>query len=146
MKLAFRVLVVCLALASATTATAASTYYSFSAWISSSFYYSYSGSIAVTGYARFQDYDCSPSYQCERNVFAEFELRQGYGRFGRLVSRAYDETGQYGSYMRVTFRVPACRSIPRGRTIIYTALMEAVAPNGAVKTDQRYIRARSCRY
>ena len=39
------------------TAPAASSYYSFSAWISSSFYYSYSGSIRVSAYARYNDFD-----------------------------------------------------------------------------------------
>ena len=125
---------------------ASSSYVSFSAWISSPFYSSYSGSISVSGYASFRDTDCYPSYQCDRDVFAEFELRRGYGSFAPLVGRASDTTGQYGSSLRASFRVPACRSIPKYKTVTYTLLMEAVAPNGDTKTDRRYIYARSCRF
>ena len=121
-------------------------YYSFNAWISSAFYYSYTGSISVSAYASFRDYDCEPSYQCERNVVADFELRSGIGSYGRLISRATAQTGQYGSSMYVnSFRVPSCRYIPRYHSVTYTILMEAVAPNGAVRTSTKYVYARSCR-
>lgn len=114
-------------------------------WISTAFYYSYSGTISVSGYGSFRDSDCEPSYDCDRNVYAEFELRSGFGSFGRLVARAAAQTGQYGTNMTVNFRVPSCRYIPRFQTVTYTILMAAVAPNGVVKTSQRYVTARSCR-
>lgn len=149
--LAVSMLAVCGASASASASGSSaatptsSSYYSFSARISSALYFSYSGSISVSGYASVLDTDCYPYYQCDRDVFAEFELRRGFGSFAPLVGRASDETGQYGSSLRASFRVPACRSIPKYKTVTYTLLMEAVAPNGATKTDRRYIYARSCR-
>jgi hypothetical protein len=144
-------LVVCLSLGigaahAAPANTERQAYPSFSAWISSAFYYSYSGSINVSGYASFRDYQCYPSYQCDQNVIVQTELRNGFGSFGRLVARTAGQTGQYGSSVSATFRVPACRYIPKWRTVTYTVLMTAVAPNGAVKTDQRYVYARSCQY
>jgi hypothetical protein len=61
----------------------------FTAWLSSPLYLSYLGQINVSGYASFHDYDCQPSYQCERNVFAELELRQGFGRYGAPGRQSY---------------------------------------------------------
>jgi hypothetical protein len=144
-------LVVCLSLGigeahAAPANTERQAYPSFSAWISYAFYYSYSGSINVSSYASFRDYECQPSYACDKNVMVQMELRNGFGSFGRLVARTAGQTGQYGSSVSTTFRVPACRYIPKGRTVTYTVLMSAVAPNGSVKTDQRYVYARSCQY
>ena len=121
-------------------------YPSFYARVGIPLYFSYSGSISVSSYASFRDYQCYPSYQCDQNVIVQLELRNGFGSFGRLVARMTGETGQYGSSVRATFRVPACRYIPRGRTVTYTVLMRAAAPNGDVKTDHGYVYARSCQY
>ena len=119
-------------------------YPSFSARVGTPLYLSYSGSIMVTSSASFRDYQCYPSYQCDQNVIVQLELRNGFGSYGRLVGRTTGQTGQYGSSVYSTFRVPACRYIPRGRSVTYTVLMRAVAPNGQVKTDQSYVHARSC--
>jgi hypothetical protein len=121
-------------------------YPSFYAHIGVPLYLSYSGLISVSTYASFRDYQCYPSYQCDQNVIVQLELRNGVGSFGRLVGLTTGQTGQYGSSVRATFRVPACRYIPKGRTVTYTVLMRAVAPNGDVKTDQGYVYARSCQY
>jgi hypothetical protein len=121
-------------------------YPSFFASISTAFYYSYSGSISVSTHASFRDYQCYPSYDCDQNVIVQLELRNGFGSFGRLVGRTTGQTGQYGSSVYATFRVPTCRYIPRGRSVTYTVLMRAVAPNGDIRTDQRYVYARSCQY
>ena len=121
-------------------------YPSFYARVGVPLYFSYSGSISVSTYASFRDYQCYPSYQCDQNVIVQLELRNGFGSFGRLVGRTTGQTGQYGSSVRATFRVPACRYIPKGRSVTYTVLMRAVAPNGDVKTDQTYVYARSCQY
>jgi hypothetical protein len=126
-------------------ATAAGAYVSFSAYISSASYTSYNNTISVSAYASFRDYDCTPSYQCDRNVIGEFTLRQGYSSYGRIVARVDAETGQYGSYMRVRFRIPSCRFIPRYKTRYYTVTMEAAAPNGDEKTSRRTVYVRSCR-
>ena len=83
-------------------------YPSFFAHISNAFYFSYSGSISVSSYASFRDYQCYPSYDCGHNVIVQLELRNGFGSFGRLVGRATGQTGQYGSSVSATFRVPAC--------------------------------------
>src|SRR5947209_5184671 len=69
---------------------------SFFAYLTSAFYFSYSGSISVDGYASYRDYDCEPTYNCDRNVDVEFELRRGYGTYGLLIGRRYTSTGQYG--------------------------------------------------
>src|SRR5262249_9042196 len=87
---------------------------SFFAYLTSPFYSSYSGSISVGAYASYRDYDCEPSYDCEHNVDVEFELRRGYGQYGLLLGRAYDSTGEYGSYANATFRVPTCKQLRRG--------------------------------
>jgi hypothetical protein len=121
-------------------------YPSFYARVSSALYFSYSGSISVSGYASFRDYQCYPSYDCDQNVIVQLELRNGFGSFGRLVGRMTGQTGQYGTSVHATFRVPACRYIPRGRSVTYTVLMRAVAPNGDVRTGQSYVYARSCQY
>jgi hypothetical protein len=121
-------------------------YPSFYARVSSALYFAYSGSISVSSYASFRDYQCYPSYDCDQNVVVQLELRNGFGSYGRLVGRTTGETGQYGSSVHATFRVPACRYIPKGRSVTYTVQMRAVAPNGDVKTARSYVYARSCRY
>jgi hypothetical protein len=123
---------------------AALAYTSFNASISSTYYWRYSNTIDVTGYASFRDYDCQPSYACDWNVMAEFTLRRGYSSYGPIVGRAYAQTGQYGSSLRATFRVPSCRYIPRYQSVTYTVVMDAVAPNGQERQSSRTVFVRSC--
>ena len=61
------------------------------------------------------------------------------------MAQADAETGQYSSSMRVKFRVPSCRFIPKYRSKTYTVVMEAVAPNGDEKVSTRTVYVRSCR-
>jgi hypothetical protein len=78
---------------------AASAYTSFTAYISSANVWTYGSpnKLDVTGYASYRDYDCTPSYDCDRNVLVELELRRGYSSYGPVMARLYGETGQYGS-------------------------------------------------
>ena len=102
------------------------------------------GQISVNGYASFRDYDCTPSYACDRNVFASFTVHRGLSRYSPRVASWTDETGQYGTSLRQTLRVPRCSLIPRYRTITYTIYMRAVAPNGEERSAQTYVYLRSC--
>jgi hypothetical protein len=120
---------------------------SFSAWISSANIWTYTNPnrLDVRGYASYRDYDCSPSYQCDRNVLAVFELRRGYSNYSPLVTRAYDQTGQYSSTVDASFQIPSCRLIDRFRSQPYTIVMTAAAPDGRQKTSSRTVYQRSCR-
>jgi hypothetical protein len=132
----------CAALAGAGTASA---YVSFSAWVSSANVWTYSNKLDVRGYASHRDSDCTPSYQCDRNVLVEFELRRGYGAYSPLMARDYDETGQYGSSVQASFALPSCRFITRYRSQTYTIVMTAVAPDGQEKRSTRTVYQQSCR-
>jgi hypothetical protein len=128
-------------------AGSASAFVSFSAYISSANVWTYTtpNRLDVRGYASYRDSDCTPSYQCDRNVLVEFELRRGYSSYSPLMTRAYDETGQYGSSVRASFRLPSCRFIARYRSQAFTIVMTAVAPDGTEKTSRRTVYQRSCR-
>jgi len=131
-------------LGAASSAPASPEYVSFSAYISSSYYSPYSKTLSVSAWASYRDSECYPSYECERNVLAEFTLRKGYSSYGRIMARRYAETGQYLSSMRVSFTLP-CRFIPRYRSETYTLTMDAVAPDGSEKSSRRTVFVRSCR-
>jgi hypothetical protein len=105
----------------------------------------YSGVMQVSGFASYRDSDCSPSYSCDRNVLVEFTIYRGLSTYSPVVSRAYDETGQYGSSVRASFRLPSCRLIPKYKSITYTVAMLAVSPNGTEKRATSYAYHRSCR-
>jgi hypothetical protein len=125
----------------------ASAYTSFTAYISSTTVWTYStpNRLDMRVSASYRDYDCSPSYECDRNVLVELELRRGYSSYGPVMARTYGETGQYGSTVRGSFRIPSCRFIPRYHTQNYTVTMTAVAPDGREKTSRRTVYQRSCR-
>ena len=82
---------------------------------------------------------------CDRNVMVEFTVHRGYSIYSPILGRAYGETGQYGSSVSSTFRLPSCRLIQQYRSITYTIEMVAVAPNGQEKTARAYAYHRSCR-
>jgi hypothetical protein len=128
-------------------ASPAAAYTSFNAWISSANVWTYTNPnrLDVRGYASYRDYDCTPSYQCDRNVVVEFELRRGYSSYSPLMARAYDETGQYGSSAEASFRLPHCRFIARYRSQAFTIVMTAISPDGQEKTSRRTVYQRSCR-
>jgi hypothetical protein len=142
-----RCLVIAVAAASLVAAAPASAYASFTSWVTSANVWSYTtpNRLDVRGYASYRDYDCTPSYQCDRNVMVEFELRRGYSSYSPLVARDYDETGQYGSSVDARFQLPSCRFIQRYGSQAYTIVMTAVAPDGREKTSTRTVYQRSCR-
>jgi hypothetical protein len=105
----------------------------------------FAGAFDVNAYASYRDYGCIPSYQCDRNVLVEFELRRGYSSYSPLMGRTYGQTGQYGSSARASFQLPSCRFLERFRSQTYTIVMTAVAPNGQEKTSSRTVYQRSCR-
>ena len=142
---ALTVAVTFVSLFGAAAASAAPFYTSFSAWVSSATAWTYTNRLDVRGYASYRDWDCTPSYQCDRNVQVEFELRRGFTAYGPLMARSYDETGQYGSSVETSFRLPSCRAIPRYRSQTYTVVMTAYAPDGDEKTSTRTVYQRSCR-
>jgi hypothetical protein len=140
---------VCIALAGAAAAPAAnaplataftSFYVSVSAYT-----LSYSGTLEIHGFASYRDYDCTPSYSCDRNVMTEFTVHRGYSTYSPIVGRAYDETGQYSSSISASFRLPSCRLIPKYSSITYAIEMVADAPDGSEKTATTYAYYRSCR-
>lgn len=126
-------------------ASAAYAYTSFYVSVSSAYYYSYKSTIDVRGSASFRDYDCTPSYQCDRDVVGEFKLVRGYSAYGPVIARAYDETGQYGSTLKASFRVQSCRYIAKYKSATYTVVLTAEAPNGDEKKATRTVYVRSCR-
>ena len=133
-------------LATATPASAQPGHQAFGSFYTSVSAYSLGslGQINVNGYASFRDYDCTPSYGCDRNVFASFTVYRGLSRYSPRVASWTGATGQYGSSMRHTFRVPRCGVIPRYRSVTYTIYMQAVAPNGQERSAQTYVYVRSC--
>jgi hypothetical protein len=140
-------LVIAVVAASLFAAAPASAYASFTSWVTSTNIWSHTtpNRLDVRGYASYRDYDCTPSYDCDRNVLVELELRRGYSSYGPVMARLYGETGQYGSYVRGSFRLPSCRFIPRYRSQSYTVTLTAVAPDGQEKTSRRTVTQRSCR-
>jgi hypothetical protein len=125
----------------------ADAYTSFTAYISSANVWTYSSpnKLDVRVHASYRDYDCTPSYDCDRNVLVEVELRRGYTSYGPVMARLYGETGQYSSSVSGSFRLPSCRFIPRYRSQSYTVTLTAVAPDGQEKTSRRTVTQRSCR-
>lgn len=111
----------------------------------SSYVLSYNSTLQATAYASYHDWDCTPSYQCDRNVYVEFVLHRGIGTYSPIVGRLQGQTGQYGSSVRATFRLPSCRLIPRYQSVTYTIEVIADAPDGEEKTAQSYAYLRSCR-
>lgn len=122
----------------------ASQFVSFSVSVSA-YTLSYSNTLQIRGYASYRDYDCSPSYNCDRNVMVEFTVYRGYSTYSPIVGRAYGETGQYGSSVSANLRLPSCRFVPKYQSITYTIEMDAVAPDGSEKTARTYAYLRSCR-
>jgi hypothetical protein len=127
----------------APTRAAQSTYESFYTSVSASVL-SYSGSLQVRGYASYRDYSCSPSYTCDRNVMVKFIVHRGYSTYSPIVGTAYAQTGQYGTSVSSTFKLPSCRVLPRYQSITYTIEMFAVAPNGQQRAAQTSAYLRSC--
>src|SRR5262245_53807531 len=72
----------------------------------------YSSTLDVTTYARYSDYNCTPSYSCDKNVLVEVVLHRGHSTYSPIVGRQYGQTGQYGSSVRTSFRLPNCRYLP----------------------------------
>jgi hypothetical protein len=107
--------------------------------------YSYNSTLQATANAYSHDYDCTQSYQCDRNVLVEFTLHRGFGSYAPIVGRLDGETGQYGSSVRATFRLPSCRLIPRFQSVTYTVEVVAAAPNRDEKTTNSYAYLRSCK-
>jgi hypothetical protein len=107
--------------------------------------WSYNSTLQATAYASFHDYDCSPSYSCDHNVIVEFTLHRGFGSYAPIVGRLQGETGQYGSTVRATFRLPSCRLLPKYQSVTYTVEVVAAAPDGQEKTATTYAYLRSCR-
>jgi len=106
--------------------------------------WNYSNTLDVTTYARYSDYSCTPSYLCDRNVLVEVVLHRGYSKYSPIVGRRYGQTGQYGSSVRSSFRLPNCRYIPRFRSQAYTVEVNAVAPDGTERSTTRLVSQRSC--
>ncbi|HXH34484.1 MAG TPA: hypothetical protein VNJ54_08750 [Plantibacter sp.] len=122
----------------------ASAFTSFYVSISSAYIYSYSDTLDVSVSASYRDYDCTPSYSCDRNVLVEVVLHRGYGSYSPVVARKIGETGQYGSSVRASFKLPNCRFIPKYRSQPYTVEVNAVAPDGDEKSSSRMVSLRSC--
>ncbi len=139
--------VVIVGLFGASASQAAPAYGSFTAWVSSATVSTYSNPnrLDVRGYASYRDYDCMPSNDCDRNVMVEFELRRGFSAYSPLMARAYAETGQYGTSVQASFRLPHCRAIARYGSQTYTVVMTAFAPDGQEKRSTRTVYQRSCR-
>lgn len=119
-------------------------YTSFSVYITSAYYWSYSSTLDVRASAYYRDSGCTPSYQCDRDVLGEFKLVRGYSSYGPVVGRAVSETGQYGATLKAAFRLPSCRYIPRYKSVTYTVVLTAAAPNGDEKRATRAVYVRSC--
>jgi len=142
-RIATLIAVVVVALSTAGAASPAASYESFYARVSA-YALSSIGLLQVNGYASYRDYDCTPSYACDRNVMVEFTVHRGLSTYSPVVGRAYDETGQYGSSASATFRLPTCRLIRKYTSITYTVEMVAVAPTGLEKTASTFVYHRSC--
>src|SRR5262245_18930861 len=87
---------------------AGAVYTSFSAYITSAYFWNYSNTLDVRASAYYRDSDCTPSYECDRDVVVEFKLVRGYSSYGPVVARTVSETGQYGSTLKASFRLPSC--------------------------------------
>ena len=121
----------------------ASAYGSF--YVSASAYvWSYSNTLDVTTRASYTDFSCTPSYACDKNVLVEVVLHRGYSKYSPIVGRQYGQTGQYGSSVRNSFRLPNCRYIPRFRSQPYTVEVNAVAPDGTERSTTRMVTQYSC--
>ena len=122
----------------------ASAYSSFFVSISSAYIYSYSNTLDVRVSASYRDYDCTPSYSCDRSVLVEIVLHRGYSTYSPVVSRKLGETGQYGGSASASFKLPNCRYIPKYSSQPYTVEVNAVAPDGSEKSTSRLVSLRSC--
>jgi hypothetical protein len=121
----------------------ASAYSSF--YVSASAYvWNYSNTLDVTTRASYADFSCTPSYACDKNVLVEVVLHRGYSKYSPIVGRQYGQTGQYGSSVRSSFRLPNCRYIPRFRSQAYTVEVNAVAPDGTERSTTRMVTQYSC--
>src|SRR5262245_26150475 len=97
--------------ATAAFAGSASAYSSF--YVNASTYvWNYSNTLDVNTRASYSNYSCTPSYSCDRNVLVEVVLHRGYSKYSPIMGRQYGQTGQYGSSVRTSFRLPSCRYIP----------------------------------
>jgi hypothetical protein len=121
----------------------ASAYSSFYVYASANVW-SYSNTLDVTTRASYTDFSCSPSYACDKNVLVEVVLHRGYSKYSPIVGRQYGQTGQYGSSVRSSFRLPNCRYIPRFRSQPYTVEINAVAPDGTERSTTRMVTQYSC--
>ena len=135
--------VVVAAIGAAAFAGSASAYASFYVSTSANVW-SYSNTLDVNTSARYSDYSCTPSYMCDRNVLVEVVLHRGYSKYSPIVGRQYGQTGQYGSSVRTSFRLPNCRYIPRFRSQSYTVEVNAVAPDGTERSTMRMVTQYSC--
>jgi len=125
-------------------APVASAYSSFFLSISSAYIYSYSNNLDVRVSASYRDYDCTPSYSCDRSVIVEVVLHRGYSTYSPIVARRVAETGQYGSSVSASFRLPNCRYIRKYSSQPYVVEVNAVAPDGTEKSTSRLVSLRSC--
>src|SRR5262245_19917716 len=105
--------------ATAVFAGSASAYSSFYVY-ASTYVWNYSNTLDVTTNASYSNYSCTPSYSCDRNVLVEVVVHRGYSKYSPIMGRQYGQTGQYGSSVRMSFRLPSCRYIPRFRSQPYT--------------------------
>jgi len=136
-------LAVIAAVGAAALAGTASAYASFYVSASANVW-SYSNTLDVNTFARYSDYSCTPSYLCDRNVLVEVVLHRGYSKYSPIVGRQYGQTGQYGSSVRNSFRLPNCRYIPRFHSQPYTVEVNAVAPDGTERSTTRTVTQFSC--
>jgi hypothetical protein len=106
--------------------------------------WNYSNTLDVNTYASYSDYSCTPSYSCDRNVLVAVVLHRGIGTYSPIVGRQVGQTGQYGSSVRTSFRLPSCRYIPRFSSQTYTVEVNAAAPDGTERQATRMVTQRSC--
>ena len=123
--------------------TAASAYTSFTL-TASTILWSHSNTLDVRAYSSYRDFDCSPSYRCDRNVMVEFVLHRGIGTYSPIMARSYGETGQYGSSATARFKMPSCKYLRKYTSQTYTVEVNAVAPDGSERQATRYVYLRSC--
>ena len=120
-------------------ASSASAYASFYVSASANVW-SYSNTLDVTTRASYTD-QLQAELRVRQDVLVEVVLHRGYSKYSPIVGRQYGQTGQYGSSVRSSFRLPSCRYIPRFRSQPYTVEVNAVAPDGTDGASHAWSRS-----